>query len=97
MRFFERLQNLGTFFDMDHRSKAVHLPENQLHHEFLREISSPVFSSKEVVHDFEFARWEGAETNVALAEREMWDRWGEITDLQRGRSRLRIHDQGRSS
>ena len=87
---FERLQNLGAFSDADYRSKAVHYPEHPMHQEFLKEISDPVFRDTTiVVHDFEFAGWEGTKSDVAREGRETWDQWGEaqIKFLERGRSR----------
>jgi MoaA/NifB/PqqE/SkfB family radical SAM enzyme len=53
---FERLQNLGAYSWDEFRSKAVHLSEHSLHHEFLDVIRDPLFGQQEVWHDFE---WEG--------------------------------------
>jgi hypothetical protein len=58
---FERLQNLGAYSWDEFKSKAVHLTDHALHHEFLEIVRDPVFGQQVVWHDFE---WEGV-TNLS--------------------------------
>lgn len=56
---FERLQNLGAYSWEEFRDRAVHLNQHPLHGKFLEMVSRPIFSSRDVWHDFE---WEGSAT-----------------------------------
>jgi tetratricopeptide (TPR) repeat protein len=50
---FERLQNIVFSWD-EFRQKAVHYPDHPLYGEFLGIISSPIFASPRVWHDFDY-------------------------------------------
>lgn len=72
---FERLQNLGAYSWDEFRSKAVHLSDHPLHHEFLEMIRDPAFGKPVVWHDFE---WEGAAT---LSEQDASARMNTAVDM----------------
>ena len=67
-----------------------------MHQEFLNEISDPVFRDTTiVVHDFEFAGWEGTKSDVAREGRETWE-CGILANVCSTEAQIKFLERGRS-